>query len=97
MDDQLQGFLDESNKPVRDRRTGKVAAGGNFYAVGAAVVFKGYQSETRQALRDIASDLGCELHYNDLSRARRLSAIEAVLAIDTVSYTHLTLPTTPYV
>ena len=83
MDDHLQGYLDESNKPVRDRATGRVSENGNYYVVGAAVVFKGHQEQTRRALRQIAQDLGCDLHYNDLSPARRVAAIEAILAIDT--------------
>jgi hypothetical protein len=34
---------------------------------------------------------GCKLHFNDLVR------VELTGRINTVSYTHLTLPTTPYV
>ena len=83
MDDQLQAFFDESNKPARDPKTGQVSGTGNHYAVGAAVILKGDQERTRRALEEIRADLGYELHYSDLSQARRRDLIDAILGIAT--------------
>ncbi len=82
MDDQLCGFMDESKKPVRDPRTGKVAAAGDFYVVAAAVVLRGEVEDTRSELRNRAEDLGIELHYNDLGRERRIAVVERIVAIE---------------
>lgn len=82
MDAELHGFIDESKKPVRDRQTGKVSGAGDFYVVAAAVVLRGDLRETRAELRALAGDLGVDLHYNELSRQRRIEAVERIAAIE---------------
>ncbi len=77
-DDALCGFVDESKKPVRDPRTRKVSTAGEFYVVAAAVVLRGDLDDTRRQLEDLASELGAELHYNELSPARRLQAVDGI-------------------
>jgi len=83
MDHEILAFLDESKKPVRDPRTGKVSGSGDYYVVAGAVIMRGDTDETRHALRELAVDLEVDVHYNELSRARRIVAIERVAALDT--------------
>ncbi len=83
MDHEILAFLDESKKPVRDPRTGKVSDRGDYYVVAGVVIMRGDADETRDALRELAADLEVDVHYNELSRARRIVVIERVAALDT--------------
>lgn len=77
-----QAFLDESKKPVRNPKTGRVSDTGDFYVVAASVALTGDLEQTRDELRAIESDLGVALHYNDLSRSRRIEAVEGIAKIE---------------
>lgn len=79
----LIAFIDESKKPARDPRTGKVSGQGDFYVVASAVVLRCDVEMTRQALTSAVDRLGFPLHYSELrSRRRKVAAISAVMAID---------------
>lgn len=79
----LLGFLDESKKPVRDPRTGRVSTSGEFYVVAAAVVLSGDIEAIRAELREAVARLGFPFHYADLrSKSRRVDALDAVLSIE---------------
>ena len=76
-------FLDESRKPIRNPATGRVDDHGlNYYVVAAAVVPEGDSSNIRRQLGRIEVEIGIELHYRDLSTARRAEALEAIDRID---------------
>lgn len=81
-DDVLRCFLDESKKPVRDPKTGKVSGRGEHYVVAGAIVLHGDLDTTRSDLHELAGDLGVALHYNALSRKRRIIAVERVADMD---------------
>ncbi len=83
MDHEILAFLDESIKPVRDPNTGKVSGRGDYYVVAGAVIMRGDADETRDALRELSADLDVDVHYNELSRERRIVAIDRVTALDT--------------
>jgi len=83
MEHDLRGFLDESKKPVRDPKTGNVSGKGDFYVVAAAVILHGDLQDTRAELRTVADDLGVDVHYSELSRKRRIAAVERIAAIET--------------
>jgi hypothetical protein len=80
----LVAYLDESRKPVRDRRTGRVAQEGQHYAVAAAVMFAGDADHVREALVAIAVEAtgGHRLRWYDLGVTKRRTVVEGVLAID---------------
>lgn len=78
---QIVGYLDESMKPVRDAKSGKVI-GSNpryHYVVAAVVLLEEDTDSVRGSLVDIRTRLGFPLHYADLrSQQRRQDAIEAI-------------------
>jgi len=80
----LVAFIDESRKPARDRRTGRVAPEGQHYAVASAVILAGDADPIRAALVDIAGEVtgGNRLRWSDLSAARRRRVLAGVLTID---------------
>ena len=73
---ELLAFLDESNKPVRDPATGKVANTGNRYVVAAAVVLRGEAEPIRNELRALRDRIGYDLHYSDLGRKKPHSSTD---------------------
>lgn len=76
-------FLDESRKPIRNPATGRVDRFGRYYyVVAAAVVPGGDSSNLRRQLERVESEIGIELHYRDLSTARRAETLEAIDRID---------------
>lgn len=78
----LVAFIDESKKPVRDRRTGRVANTGDFYVVAAVVTIEGELGDHREAITKLEGELGYKLHYGDLrSQSRRIQAVEAVATL----------------
>lgn len=77
----LIGFIDESRKPMRDRRTGRVLAAANHYVVAAGVVLAGDLQPIRLQLAKLETDLGFPLHYSDMSRERRRRVAQSVSAI----------------
>jgi hypothetical protein len=79
---ELLAFLDESNKPVRDPATGKVADSGNRYVVAAAVVLRGEAEPIRNELRALRDRIGYDLHYSDLGRKSRTQALIGLSEID---------------
>lgn len=83
MTTELIAFLDESRKPLRDPVTRRVDAHGRkHYVVAAAVVIDGDSPNLRRWLEQVESEVGYPLHYQDLSTARRVAALEAIDGID---------------
>ena len=83
MTTELVAFLDESHKPIRNPKTGRVGDHGRkHYVVAAAVVIGGDISNIRHQLRQVKAGLGYPLHYRDLSTARRVEALGAIDGID---------------
>ena len=82
--DDLVAFLDESHKPVRDRKTGKPDHGSLHYVTAAAVVFRGDLDHCRKQLLAIETELGFELHYGETmkSHQRRKRVALALAGID---------------
>lgn len=79
----LVAFVDESKRPVRDRRTGRVAGTGDFYVVASVVTLEGELGDYREAITKLEGELGYELHYGELrSQSRRVEAVEAVAALE---------------
>lgn len=80
----LIAYIDESRKPARDRRTGKVATEGQHYAVAAAVLLAGDADPARNRLRRIADQVtgGNPLRWSDLGTMKRKTVVEGILAID---------------
>jgi hypothetical protein len=78
---EIVAFLDESKKPVRDQNTGKVAASGDHYVVAAAIVLSGDTSEIRHHLLKLVENLGHSLHYSEISKVRRPTALEGIVNI----------------
>lgn len=79
---EILAFLDESNKPVRDPATGKVANTGNRYVVAAAVVLRGDAEPIRNELRALRDRIGYDLHYSDLGRKSRTQVLIGLSEID---------------
>jgi len=78
----LVAFIDESHRPVRDRKTGKADLSRWFYVIGVVVVFSDDIEACRQQLADIETKLGYELHYHDLkSPTRRTNAVDAIASL----------------
>ncbi|MCQ3805561.1 MAG: DUF3800 domain-containing protein [Acidimicrobiia bacterium] len=76
-------FLDESRKPLRDSATRRLDTHGRkHYVVAAAVVIDGDSPNIRSRLKQIEAEGGYPLHYQDLSTARRVKALEAIDGID---------------
>ena len=83
MTTELVAFLDESRKPIRNLATGRVDRFGRYCdVVAAAVVPYGDSSNLRRRLGRVEAEIGIELHYRDLSTARRAEALEAIDRID---------------
>ena len=83
MTTEMTAFLDESRKPTRNPATGRVDGSGRYYyVVAAAVVPDGDTPNIRRQLGRVEAEIGVELHYRDLSTARRAKALEAIDRID---------------
>ncbi len=83
MTSDLIAFLDESHKPMRNPATGRVDDPGlNHYVVAAAVVIVGDRPNIRRQLGRAEDEIGCSLHYRDLTPARRAGALQAINSID---------------
>ena len=78
MEIELCAFIDESYKPVRDLRTGRVSRRGRHYLVAAAVVFDADADQVRAKLLAIEAHLGYQIHWADLGRTRKLEVMEAL-------------------
>ena len=78
----LVAFIDESKKPMRDRRTGRVARTGDHYVAAGGVVISGDADRIRLQISALEADLGFPLHYSDMSRERRRSAARALATVD---------------
>ena len=79
----LVAFLDESRKPIRNPKTGRVGEPGRYYyVVAAAVVIDGDSSDIRSRLGRVEAGLGYPLHYRNLSTTRRIEAITAIDGIN---------------
>ena len=77
---ELVAFLDESKKPVRNRRTGKVDRDAHYYVVASAVTFSGDLDDCRAKIAALETDLGYKLHFSGLrSHTRRVNAVDAVV------------------
>ena len=82
-DVQLHAYLDESRKPARDPKTGRVKDGGEHYVIAAAIVLDGESSDIRDQVAKVESELGFGLHYGELrSQERRRAATQAVDSIE---------------
>lgn len=80
---ELIAFLDESRKPIRNPKTGRVdEPRRHYYVVAAAVVIDGDSPDVRSQLGRVEAGLGYPLHYRELSAARRVEALEAIDRID---------------
>ena len=83
MTTELVAFLDESRKPIRNPKTGRVGEPGrSYYVVAAAVVIDGDSPDIRNRLGRVEAGLGYPLHYRNLSTTRRIEAIAAIDGID---------------
>ena len=83
MTTELIAFLDESRKPIRDPATSRVDDHGRkHYVVAAAVVIAGDSPNIRRRLEQVEAEIGYPLHYQDLSTARRVDALEVIDRID---------------
>lgn len=78
----LVAYGDESCKPVRNRRTGRVDSDKQVYVVAGMVSFTGDQDDIRGALVDIGDKLAQPLHYRRLSALRRQEALAAIAEIE---------------
>ncbi len=79
MTTELVAFLDESRKPLRDPATRRVDEyARKHYVVAAAVVIDGDSPNIRRQLERVEAEIGYPLHYQDLSTARRVEALEAI-------------------
>ena len=78
----ILAFLDESNKPMRDAATGRVAPSLGHYVVAAAIVLRGESAAMRTELRSLVGSVGHELHYSALSTRRRTAALTGIAEID---------------
>lgn len=77
------GFLDESRKPVRLAHidgTTQVHSQ-SFYAVAAALVPVDRMKELREGLRKVSQAAPKALHYADLTRRRRVRALELLVEL----------------
>ena len=80
---ELIAFLDESRKPMRDPAAGRVGDSGRYYyVVAAVVVLDGDSSNIGRQLGRVEAEVGVQLHYRNLSAARRLEALEGIGGID---------------
>ncbi len=82
--DDLVAFLDESRKPVRNRKTGKPDKARIYYVTAAAVVFRGDLDRCRKQLLEIETEVGFELHYGETmkSHQRRERVATALADLD---------------
>ena len=78
---ELFAFVDESRKPMRDPATGDVSGEGEHYVLAAVVILGGDSNDMRRSLNQISVEIGHPLHYRELSRQRRIQALEAIAAI----------------
>ena len=80
-DTTLMAYIDESRKPIRDRRTGRVLESGDHYVVAAAIILAGDQDTIRATIVDIANELtgGKPIRWSDLAPTKRMRAVEAVV------------------
>lgn len=79
MDDlDVVAYLDESRKPVRDPKSGRVSSSGLHYVVAAAMVFHGDVKSISANLSALAMDIGRKLHYSDLGPERQVEVLREV-------------------
>lgn len=80
----LIAYVDESRKPVRDRKSRRVAPDGQHYAVAAAVLFAGDTDSVRAELVEVADEVsgGRPLHWSVLGLPKRRIVIERISRID---------------
>ncbi len=78
----LLAFIDESKRPVRNRKTGKPDTTQWQYALAAVVIMRADLTLVRQQLQQIEADLNYKLHYHEMkSHTRRRNAIDAINSI----------------
>ncbi|MDE0170138.1 MAG: hypothetical protein OXS29_11560 [bacterium] len=83
MTTELIAFLDESRKPTRNPKTGRVREPERYYyVVAAAVVIDGDSPNIRHQLGQVETEIAYPLHYRNLSTTRRVEALEAIDRID---------------
>ena len=80
----LMAYIDESRKPARDRRTGKVAVTGQHYVVAAAVAMTADTQPLRDALTSIADEInnGNPLRWTDMGSEKRSYVVKAIIGVD---------------
>jgi hypothetical protein len=77
----LTAYVDESCKPVRDRKTGR-ATTGQHYVAASAVILSGDEHRLRADLAALAHTIGAPLHYYELSTAKRIDVVKRLADID---------------
>lgn len=77
----LTAYIDESCKPVRDRRTGRTIPQ-QHYVAASAIILNGDEDRLRADLADLESAIGTPLHYYDLSATKRLDVVKRLADID---------------
>lgn len=83
MDDlDVVAYLDESRKPGRDPKSGRVRSSGLHYAVAAAMVFHGDVTSISANLSALAMDVGRKLHYADLGPERQVEVLREMAGMD---------------
>jgi len=82
--DDLIAFLDESRKPVRDGRTGRVSGRGDHYVVVAAVVLTADADDCRSRIRAAATNSEASRYWRWklMSPSRRRRAVAGLTALD---------------
>ena len=80
----LIAFLDESRKPVRDGRTGRVSGQGDHYVVVAAVVLAADADDCRSLIRAAATDAEAtrKPRWKLMSPTRRRMAVARLTELD---------------
>ncbi len=77
--DEFIAFIDESKRPMRNRRTGKVDITQWHYVLAVVIIMRIDLESVRQKILRIEADLNYELHYQEMkSNTRRCNAIEAI-------------------
>ncbi len=77
--DDLIAFIDESKRPIRNRRTGKADTTQWHYVLAAVVIMRTDLDNVRRKILQIEADLNYELHYHEMkSHTRRRNAIDAI-------------------
>lgn len=77
----ITAYIDESCKPVRDRRTRRPVAR-QHYVAASAITLTGDEERLRADLDELSRLLGAPLHYYDLSRTQRIRAVQLLADVD---------------